>query len=305
MRQLLNHSDGVLLQRFCRILYANGIESEVEQGPTGEFLFWVVSDDHLPVAQQLWSEFVNAPDSPQMRQWEAEGEKRFLQQKKEEQKSRFKVIPGRSTFNRSSPDEMQFFTTGLLILCIGLFSCTLTIPEFRSIELKLYISEYISPRTLPEVQQGQLWRLFTPVLLHANFIHLLFNLMLLYPLGNAIESRIGGKLFLPLILFLAIVSNLTQYIPFGPNFVGASGVVFGLIGFAAYVQRRSPWEYLGLNSGVFTMAILWLALGIVLAGMPSMLGRMANGAHVGGLMAGLLMGWFYHQILKVFIRRDE
>src|SRR5262249_44828674 len=71
---------------------------------------------------------------------------------------------------------------------------------------------------IPEVRYGEVWRLVTPILIHFGPIHLLFNMMMLYPLGSAIEMRRGSWRFLMLVLVLAVTSNLAEYYLGHPRF---------------------------------------------------------------------------------------
>ena len=102
-----------------------------------------------------------------------------------------------------------------------------------------------------KIRQGEVWRLFTPCLLHFDFLHILFNMAWLWILGKQIEERIHWKKLGLLILIVGIVSNTAQYLVSGPSFLGFSGIVVGMAGFIWMRQRNAPWEGYPLSRIVF------------------------------------------------------
>ncbi len=93
-----------------------------------------------------------------------------------------------------------------------------------------------------KIQQGQLFRLFTPCLMHANLLHILFNMVWVWILLRQIEQRLPRWKICLLILLMGIVSNVAQYLVSGPLFLGFSGVIVGLAGFIWSRQAKAPWE---------------------------------------------------------------
>merc|ERR1719282_195699 len=83
----------------------------------------------------------------------------------------------------------------------------------------------------PALARGQLWRLVTPVMLHANLTHLLFNVFFQLRMGFGMERQFGRKRMMLLYFACAIVGNLVSVSldPFKLA-VGASTAGFGLIG---------------------------------------------------------------------------
>ncbi len=138
---------------------------------------------------------------------------------------------------------------------------------------------------------GQYWRLVTPAFLHFGWMHVVFNCLWLWELGGRIEQVLGQVHMLGLFLVTAIASNLSQYLFSGPSlFGGMSGVVYGLLGFswaACVLQPR--WTFKPSQPVVLFM-VGWLVL-CVMGVVESMgFGAVANAAHVGGLICGLLLG---------------
>ena len=141
------------------------------------------------------------------------------------------------------------------------------------------------------MRQGQIWRLITPIFLHQGWIHLLFNMSWMYYLGAQIEMRRGTVRFGGLVLLFALASNVLQAVTVGPSFLGMSGVVYGLFGYIwVKILAGLSNEYFLSDFTVFIM-LFFLVLGFVGA-LDSMVGGgVANGAHLGGLLAGMAMGY--------------
>ncbi|HKX12661.1 MAG TPA: rhomboid family intramembrane serine protease, partial [bacterium] len=147
---------------------------------------------------------------------------------------------------------------------------------------------------LPEVLDGQVWRLVTPIFLHSGLLHILFNMLWLKDLGTILERKLGSLHFLILVLVFAILSNLGQYFFSGPNFGGMSGVVYGLLGYTWIRGRIDPASGLSLNQSVVTMMIFWFFLCLT-----GLMGPIANWAHGVGLVAGMVWGFAAAKLTRV------
>ncbi|MCW8901329.1 MAG: rhomboid family intramembrane serine protease [Gammaproteobacteria bacterium] len=150
----------------------------------------------------------------------------------------------------------------------------------------LFISEY--RQGLSEILNGQLWRLFTPIIIHFGILHIAFNMIWLYQLGSAIEQRHSIKRMAILVLIISVTSNLAQYFWSGPMFGGMSGVVYGLLGYVWIQGKFNPHAGIGLDQNIAIMMFIWFVvcwLGLV--------GNIANMAHTIGLVAGIILGLLY------------
>ncbi|BAN47774.1 rhomboid family intramembrane serine protease [Metapseudomonas resinovorans] len=138
---------------------------------------------------------------------------------------------------------------------------------------------------------GQWWRLVSPMLIHFGILHLAMNAMWFWELGRRIEARQGGLMLLALTLGFSLVSDVAQYFTSGASlFGGLSGVLYGLLGHCWVFQRLAPCPAYRLPPGVMAMMLIWLL--VCLSGLITALGfgAIANGAHVGGLVAGCATG---------------
>lgn len=150
-----------------------------------------------------------------------------------------------------------------------------------------------------KIKEGEIWRLFTPALLHRDLLHILFNMLWLWVLGRPIEQRIGTlKMFL-FTLIIAAISNTAQYLMGGPFFLGYSGVIMGQAGFIWSRLRLAPWEGYPVQNNTLYFLFLFIA-GMVALQLVSLLIQnftaldlplnIANSAHIAGGLAGLFLG---------------
>ncbi|MBB1519446.1 rhomboid family intramembrane serine protease [Aquipseudomonas guryensis] len=144
---------------------------------------------------------------------------------------------------------------------------------------------------LDSLKAGEWWRLFSPMLLHLNWLHLAMNGMWYWELGRRIEYRQGRLGLLGLTLLFGLLSNSAQFWFEGSGrFGGLSGVLYGLLGYCWIFQLLAPTPAYVLPRGVLVMMLIWLL--VCLSGAVDLLGfgAIANAAHVGGLLAGCATG---------------
>ena len=141
---------------------------------------------------------------------------------------------------------------------------------------------------LPEVMNGQVWRLITPVFVHFGFIHIIFNMLWLNDLGNMVESRKGSWFLALFVAVTGISANVGQYLWTSPLFGGMSGVVYGLLGYVWMKGKFDPLSRMSLDKNTVFMMLFWY----VLCFTPVMPVAIANVAHTIGLVIGVLWGYF-------------
>lgn len=151
---------------------------------------------------------------------------------------------------------------------------------------------------LENVRQGELWRLFSPALLHLNVLHILFNMIWLWILGRPIEQRIGILRCGFLTLATGIGANVLQYFVSGPFFLGYSGIVAGLAGFTWMREKMAPWEGYPLNKATFFLLAVFIGgmfflefIAFLLQSFTSIAFEpgIANSAHIGGALIGIFL----------------
>ena len=133
--------------------------------------------------------------------------------------------------------------------------------------------------------------------IHFSFAHLAFNCLWIYILGEKIERVDNSIIFLMLIIFSSICSNYLQFLWTGSSlFGGLSGVIYGLIGYCMILEMDANYDRYQLPSGLYLFMIVWLILGFL--GILDLFGfgSVANFAHLGGLVSGILFAIIYKNI---------
>lgn len=136
---------------------------------------------------------------------------------------------------------------------------------------------------------GEVWRLLTPIFLHFGIFHVLFNSLWLWDLGRRMEYLMGPWQFLIFVVITGIVSNVVQYWwSESSAFGGMSGVVYALVGFIAIRQRIAPHPLMAVSSALIGFMLFWLVLCMTGVIDYFISGSVANAAHTGGLVAGVV-----------------
>jgi GlpG protein len=180
----------------------------------------------------------------------------------------------------------------IIMVCIVLlFQAPLDNPTNLTREL-LYPDFSYGTRTimLESVWQNisvvQFFKMWSPIFLHGGLVHLAFNMMWLWELGSRIEKVQSSLVMALTIVVLALISNTIQFLyGGGNNFGGMSGVVYGLFAYIWMWQLFDPRKGLGLPASLIIFMLLSLVIMTALG-----LSMIANGAHLGGFLSGILFG---------------
>ncbi len=141
----------------------------------------------------------------------------------------------------------------------------------------------------PYTVSGQWWRLLTCVFVHGSFIHIAFNMWCLWSLGSLAESLYGHWTF-GAVYFIAGIAGSVVSIAWHPNVlsVGASGAIFGIAGalLSSFYLGEFSMPRIAVM-GTLRSVALFVGINLYLGAVSS---TTDNGAHVGGLVAGLILG---------------
>jgi membrane associated rhomboid family serine protease len=129
--------------------------------------------------------------------------------------------------------------------------------------------------------EHQYWRLITSGFLHENFLHIGFNMYLLYLLGMMLEPALGSVKFAAIYFTSMLAGAFGALFATGAPSLGASGAIFGLMG-AAVIELRARGLSV-MESGIGMLIAINLLLSFTLA-------NISVGDHVGGLIGGALAG---------------
>lgn len=130
------------------------------------------------------------------------------------------------------------------------------------------------------VADGEWYRLFTSMFLHQEFTHFLFNMIGLWVIGGIVEPELGRGRFAALCLLSGLSGSALVYLLDAPNqaSLGASGIVYGLIGAWVVLARRRRYD--------MRPVLVFVAISLVFTfARPGVSWE----AHIGGLVAGALL----------------
>lgn len=141
----------------------------------------------------------------------------------------------------------------------------------------------------PCIQAGEIFRLFTPIVLHAGIIHLCSNLFFQLHFGFTLEKRWNWKRFAMIYLITGLGASLLSSVTSPVTVsIGASGALFGILG-ADLAYLIMNWQDIPQNKPeacVLTMVIVMnFLIGVASDGID-------NFAHLGGLLTGIFAGAF-------------
>ena len=165
-----------------------------------------------------------------------------------------------------------------------------------AVNVLIFIVTVINPEAvysflglIPAIFLHQPWTIITNLFVHGGFGHIICNMISLYFLGSFLIRLIGEKKFLVVYFLGGIVGNIF-YIFLGPPFipgVGASGAIFALGGVLVIMAP-------GLRVFIIPIPVpvpLWIAIVVFL--LISFIPGIAWQAHLGGLLLGLIAGYYF------------
>ena len=173
-----------------------------------------------------------------------------------------------------------------------------------AVTVAIHVMQYVMPGVWDDlvrqfgmwnrgVAAGEWWRMLTVVAVHANLMHIAFNMLALYSLGPQIERELGGVRLGALYVAAAAGGSAFAYLLGSPDDfgVGASGAIFGLFGvWLASAFRRRNTRY-----GRYLLGQLGGILAIN-AAIPLFVRSVSWQAHLGGLIAGFLIGQVWTRV---------
>ena len=316
MRRIGSISSEQQAQTLRDYLFTQEIEAQVDQGADG-WNVWVLDEDHLETARKELAEFQANPLAEKFVTATTQAQARRQARLDEDLKARKQQVNMRERWER--PVYQRIPITILLIVASVAVTVATEFGRNRELTNHVYIQHveftrrnlvrYIEwdPR-LTDVRSGEVWRLVTPIFLHLDWLHIVFNMYWLFLLGTMIEEAKGKWRFLSIVLVIAIASNVVQFwgpvyqladwsqlfdhpketFSFGPSFGGMSGVVYGLVGYLWMKSKFAPDEGFFIPKHLVVLFAVWTLL--CLSGLLSgLVGPIANTAHLVGLFTGMIL----------------
>lgn len=154
--------------------------------------------------------------------------------------------------------------------------------------------------------EGKYYTLFTSIFLHADILHLIFNMAALFVLGWAVESKVSKVKYIITYFLGGIFGNLFMLIPFfGYSYetlaVGASAAVSALIGLGTFICPGKLVFFPSIIPIPFMLAGAIYFL-VTLSGLFE-ISQIAYPAHLGGMLVGGVLGliWGESRILRIIL----
>ncbi|MFX1553798.1 MAG: rhomboid family intramembrane serine protease [Promethearchaeota archaeon] len=137
------------------------------------------------------------------------------------------------------------------------------------------------------INEYEIWRLITPVFIHADPMHLFSNMIALLIFGATVENNdyISKIQFLIIYLISGLIGNIFSLLlfPLDTISLGASGAIFGLIG-VAFIMVATDFPPLLL------FALFYIGFFIITSFTPDI----NYWAHLFGLLGGILFGYLFY-----------
>jgi GlpG protein len=293
-------------QVFADYLLTLGMKVRVDERPDG-YSLWIYNEDHLARARDELNGFLSKPDDPRYKSAVDSAKNIRREERALDQKYRKNFREAADLWGYPSLRRRPV-TISLIAICLFVFlffEQSGNRFKVKNVEDALrFATDTVDSEGrkhtngMDDIKHGEIWRLVTPIFLHYGIWHLVFNVSALLGLGTVIEIRRGSVRLGVMVLLLAILSNVGQYIymeranPGAPqHFGGISGVLCGLFGYIWMKGLYEPEQGMILHPNSVTFGLLWIAL-CMTGAFDSITGPIANAAHVVGLITGVALGVF-------------
>ncbi|QDA31445.1 rhomboid family intramembrane serine protease [Thermococcus indicus] len=136
---------------------------------------------------------------------------------------------------------------------------------------------------------GWWWQLLTAMFVHVGILHIGFNMYFLLMMGRQLEGILGPKRLVMVYLVSGLAGNLLTLLLLPPNSVsaGASGALFGIVGTLIVIMGVVGGNMQGALINAFVLFLI-----------NSLLPSVNIYAHLGGLVVGMAIGYYYGKRIK-------
>ena len=293
MRQIGSVPNLEHAERFADYLRADGVACSIAIESDG-YRIWVHEDDHVPAARQELPQFLADPEHERYRSASRRAKARLQAEQLRRNANRAPIVDVSEQWIAptigSSPMIMALVSMTVFVALITGLN-----PKFNDPGINRLF--YSSDGTFHSILRGEVWRILTPMFLHFNLMHIVFNMLMTYQLGLEIETRRGSLKFAGIVLAIAALSNTAQFWFGGqavyghwlgnPHFGGMSGVAYGLFGYSWIKGRLDPASGFDVPQQTVTMMMVWYVLCVL-----EIIPQVANWCHGVGLVTGVLIAAF-------------
>lgn len=323
-----------LAERFADFLNVKSIPAKSEPASDEQSIIWIRNEDQVPEAKKELAKFIADPNAEVYQL--AVGKAREIELEKKKKREKLAKLNQEASrpkpFFYKTPLVLLFLVISVVVFFLGggmtegnLVSRINSAYFFNASPLhsaagfeSFSVDQASSEETISDsiwfksasVRGGHFWRLVTPMFLHGDLLHLLFNMIWMVIFGRLIERKEGTQFVFWLTIFCAVLSNSFQ--AFAPawldgsglgvgqiagsdslilftNFGGFSGVVYGFFG---YIWMRGTWARVAeyqLSPLLLMVMMAFMMFGFI--GVDSLMGsHTANWGHGVGFFSGILFG---------------
>ena len=285
MRKIGQLEDEDRSELFSAYLFVHGIDARteaIEPPPPGRpfWQIWVLDEDRVDEAKALFSRFLSMPDAEEFQKSAAAAAAERLRRSREEADA--EPTAARAAWLSRRAAAAAIWPLGGVCGIVLLLSAAVYLLGWLGPFKPVLPDLFFNPAAL---RHGEIWRLFTPVLVHAEIWALLFDLLWWMDLGRTLEARIGSRRFCVFVLGLAAVTTFAHYLAMplsgGGTAVGLLGIIYGLFGYIWLRNRLDATFGISLPPITGALLLAFLALGAF--------GMMDPGTTF-SVIAGLLLG---------------
>lgn len=281
-------------RRFYHYLLAKKIESSLQMSESldGLWQIWVIDEDQIEEASKHWKRFEKSSSLAPEGDEDASGVTSF-------HPPPFAKAGDDLGFEQTWRPKSPFNRLGILgpliaIICSILFiSINTSIPNSlrnRQSPIQLlafedgqnshwpgYCSHWFRGKSehraqlalkrapfFPKIRKGELWRLITPSLLHANLCQMIFNLAWFMLFAKQIEKRDGAAKLCLILLLSSSGANSAEFLAFGNCAAGIIGPVSAVFAFCALKRCQLPWGDYRISTNALLFFALWLMIDFAL-----------------------------------------
>ncbi|SIN96487.1 GlpG protein [Singulisphaera sp. GP187] len=282
-------------KRLTDHLLTLGVTTKVDSRPEGAAV-WVHHEDQIPLAKQELEQFLKDPHDARyhVAAQSAESIRREADRLDRQYRKNVRDLSGQ--LNRPTLKRRPL-TTALIAISVVVYLLQNGPYGWATVNFLAFSVQVVDELGirhslgLSPILQGEVWRLITPIFIHFNILHILFNMWWLWTLGTLVEVRRGTASLAAVVFVSAIASNLGEFfydVRIGHElalFGGMSGVVYAVFGYVWMRGRQEPELGMTLDYRTVQMMLFWLVLCF-----SGAVGNVANAAHLVGLVAGMFLG---------------
>ncbi len=308
MRYLAQLTGKSNTERFVAYLLSENISAHVEPESSNKDLWeiWIRDEDKLAQARQAFAQFEANPTNERYTKAIEQADSIIRQRREKAAASAKLQRSSKQVFSRTDLVGGRIPPVTLTLLILAAIVSLLTqfadpsptnslgrtmLSELRFVDISDYAKAEKDPAA--SLRKFEFWRLITPIFLHMDPLHIIFNAFMLVSLGRLTERLEGPLRFALIVLGIAIFSNMLQgllpeNLMGSPFFGGLSGVVYGLFGYIWVKTTLNPSLGIALSPTTVIILLAWLFLNM--AGVFDL--NIANMAHLGGLISGAGLAYF-------------